>query len=190
MNGHEDFQKLMSAILRQAMDDYVKMQHPRRRRKKYEKEAFWSARDLLWKPEYLLNINDPEGKAMDLEELAKAAADRENVKIESLQNYLLEESERYWSEKKLKTVNIPEDVVVSGHVYEVRHQYGPLNIDYDEKIISINKTGPVAEEEFMQAMLDLTCHHDEIKTSAKARKQLGKAIYRLMRINNCFVGDQ
>jgi len=186
----EDYRKLMSAILRQAMDDYIKMQHPNRRRKKYEKEAFWSAVGLLWDPAYAMDIADHDGDSMGLLELAKAAADRENLNVEALHEYLLQESNRYWDEKNLRTVEIPEDVVVEGHVYEVRHHAEAVEIDYEAKTISLNKTGPVAEEQFMQAMVDLACHHSDIRTSQKARQQMGKSFYRLLRINNCFVGDQ
>ena len=90
----------------------------------------------------------------------------------------------------MRTVEIPEDVVIEGHTYSVQHHLQDMIVDYDEKTIRLNKQGPCAEEEFMQAMIDLSCYHGEIKTSTKARKELGKALYRLLRINDCFVGDQ
>jgi len=184
----DDHRKLMSAVLRQAMDDYVKMQHPRHRRRKYEREAFWSARDLLWDDSCTLQIEDDEGNEMTLEALCKAASDRENVDVEALRSYLLEQSTTYWREKQVKTIDIPEDVVIDGHVYQVQHAES-TEIDYDSKIIYLDKAGPTAEEEFMRAMVELTCHHSEIKTSAKARRELGKSLYRLLRINSCFTGE-
>lgn len=184
----EDHRKLMSAILRQTIDDYIKMQHPRYRQRKYEREAFWSARDLLWDNEYALDIQDAEGLNMNLSSLCEAAADRDNVSIKSLRKYLIQQSQEYWEEKPVKTLEIPEDVVIEGHAYQVR-QADTTEIDFENKIISMDKLSPIAEEEFMRAMVDLTCHHGEIKTSGKARKELGKALYRLLRINSCFTGE-
>ena len=178
----------MSAVLRQAMDDYVKMQHPKYRRRKYEKEAFWSARDLLWDDGCVLHIKDEEGGAMTLRALAQAAADRENVDLDRLHTYLLEYSRTYWEQKDVKTLEIPEDVVIEGHTYRVEHA-DELEIDYDNKVLSINKKSPTAEEDFVRAMMDLVCHHGEIRTSAKARRELGKGVYRLLRINSCFTGE-
>lgn len=187
--SHEDHRKLMSAILRQAMDDYVKMQHPRYRRRKYEREAFWSARDLLWDDQFELDITDEEGDPMTLRTLAMAASDRENVDLERLRSYLIEQSVTYWSEKKVKTVDIPEDVVIEGHAYSVEQAASP-SICFDTKTIRLDKQGPTAEEQFMQLMIELSCHHGEIRTSAKARRELGKVLYRLLRINSCFTGEQ
>ena len=183
--SHEDHRKLMSAILRQAMDDYIKMQHPRYRRRKYEREAFWSARDLLWDEECELDITDEEHDPLTLKTLAMAASDRENVDLNRLRSYLIEQSIKYWDEKKVKTVEIPEDVVIEGHAYIVQHS-NESNIDFDAKVIYLDKRGPTAEEQFMQLMIDLSCHHGEIRTSAKARRELGKVLYRLLRINSCF----
>ena len=188
-HSHEDYRKLMSAVLRQAMDDYIKLQHPRSRRRKYEREAFWSARDLLWDNECSLSIADEEGHEMTLEALAKAAADRENVDLDRLRSYLISESIEYWENKDVKTISIPEDVVVEGHAYAVQ-QADSTSIDFDDKIIYLDKQGPTAEEQLMSAMVELTCHHGEIRTSAKARREMGKALYRLLRINDCFVGDK
>jgi len=184
----EDHRKLMSAILRQTIDDYIKMQHPRYRRRKYEREAFWSARDLLWDDDCVLNIQDAEGLDMNLSSLCEAASDRDNVDIKNLRKYLIKQSQEYWKEKPVKTVEIPEDVVIEGHAYQVQ-QAEDTEIDFENKIILLDKLSPTAEEEFMRAMVDLTCHHGEIKTSGKARKELGKALYRLLRINSCFTGE-
>lgn len=187
--SHEDYRKLASAILRQAMDDYVKMLHPKYRQRKYEREAFWSARDLLWDPEYELNIEDEEGQPVTLRKLAMAASDRENVDLDKLRSYILAESTNYWNNKDVKTINIPEDVIIEGHAYSV-FQADDAKIDYDEKTIYLDKQSPIAEEQFMQLLLELSCYHADIRTSTKARKDLGKALYRLLRINSCFVGEQ
>jgi len=184
----DDYRRLMSAVLRQSIDDYIKLQHPRRRRKKYELEAFWSAQELLWNTDYLLDIKNAEGTFLDLEALSLAASGRENVDLEPLRQYLVEESVRYWDEKDLKTVEIPADVVVEGHVYHVE-QASSTSVEYDTKTIYLDKQSPLAEEQFMQIVVELGCYHGDIRTSAKARKDLGKALYRILRINDCFTGN-
>jgi hypothetical protein len=47
-----DYKRLLRAILVHAMDDYVKLQHPKNRRKKYLREAFSSAVDMFFDSEY------------------------------------------------------------------------------------------------------------------------------------------
>lgn len=185
---HEDYRKLMSAILRQAMDDYIKLQHPKCRQRKYEREAFWSARDLLWDDSCELSIADEEGKPIGLQALAMLASDRENVNLRKLRSYLISESIAYWNQKQVRTISIPQDVTIEGHIYSV-HQADDSDLDFDNKIVYLDKLAANAEEQFMQLLLDLTCHHSEIKTSAKTRAELGTAIYRLLRINSCFTGD-
>lgn len=184
----QDYQKLMSAVLRQAMDDYTKMLHPNCRKRKYEQEAFWSARDLLWDDECELAIDDDEGNPMTLEKVAMVAADRENVDLKKLRSYLITETNNYWNEKQVKTIALPDDVIVEGYTYSVQQSEEP-NIDFDNRIIYMNKLSPTAEEDFVLTLMELSCHHGEIRTTGKIRKDLSKIFYRILRINNCFVGD-
>jgi len=178
----------MLAILHQAMDDYVKMQHPRCRRRKYEKEAFWSARDLFWNKNHELNIISEEGTPVTLQTLALAASGRGNVNLNNLHSHLVNESIKYWKEKHVKTISIPEDVVIEGHAYMVEQADSP-HIDFDAKTIQLDKKNPAAEKQFMQLVIELSCHHREIRTSAKARRELSEAVYELLRMNDCFTGD-
>ena len=46
--AREDWETLLMAILTQAMNDYVKLQHPKYRKKKYLQDAFDSAVKMLF----------------------------------------------------------------------------------------------------------------------------------------------
>lgn len=185
----EEQQAIMSAILRQAIDDYIKLQHPTRRQKKYEQEAFWSANDLLWDSEYrLLEPIGDNGEGISLRELCMLASARENVSLKSLRHYLVTEAKHYWSSKEMRTISIPDDIVLEGHVYYVRNGQS-TSIDYEEKVIVINKQSPNAEQELMEAVVEIACYHTEVRTSTVARKEISAALFRALKVNNCFVGS-
>lgn len=187
----EDYQKLMSAVLRQAIDDYVKLQHPKHRQRKYEKEAFITAVDLFWDEEYLLAILDDESKFHTLKTLCMAASGRENIEIKNLRQAIVAQSKEYWKNKAMNTITIPEQITVAGHVYSVVDNSNEIEfyIDYDNKLIGLDLESDSAQQTFMKAVVDLTCYHDEIKTSAVARSQLSKALFQMFKVNNCFTGD-
>jgi hypothetical protein len=193
MEGRKDFEKIAQQILRQAMDDYIKLQHPKQRRKKYLKEAWWSANDLFFDPSFRLdNLEDDNNQSMSLTDFVQVAADRENVDLQRLRDYLTSTSKAYWAERNMRTVEIPSDVVVEGHAYAVSYnKEDAYAIDYDEKTIwlpaSAHKT--TQEEQFCIAVMEAVAFHTEAKMSQKARKQLAQGWFRALKVNNCFVGD-
>jgi hypothetical protein len=182
---NQDFRKLTSVILRGAIDDYVRLQHPQTRKRSYELEAFWSACDLIFDDETRLGILDPEGEEMSLLELAKAASGRERVDLENLREHAVKEALKYWENKDLKMFEIPTDLCAFGHVYRIE-QSSLSSIDFDEKIIFIDKQSKKAIESFFILLLEIACHHAEIKSSAKQRKDMALALYSIFKINDCF----
>lgn len=187
----EDYQKLMSAVLRQGIDDYVKLQHPKHRQRKHEKEAFATAVDLFWDEDYELNILDDESKFHTLKTLCMAASGRENIEVDNLKRAIVAQSKDYWKKKSMNTINIPEQFVVGGHVYDVEHHEGETaSVDYETKTIVMDTENETAEEQFLKAVLNIACHTYEIRASASARRQIGEALFQMMKVNNCFVGEQ
>ena len=48
----KDYRLLLGHIIKQAIDDYIKLQHPKFRQKKYLHETFLDAVDMFFDPEY------------------------------------------------------------------------------------------------------------------------------------------
>lgn len=192
MDGKEDFETITRQILRQAIDDYVKLQHPSQRKKKYLKEAWWTAVDLFFDPDFLFDsLTNDQNKPMNLADFIRIAADRENVDLKQLRSYLTRESVKYWDEREMKTVEVPEDVIVDGHVYSVvyRSQVG-YKISYKRKEISLPAEGTTSEkeEEFVRAVTEVIAYHSETKISKKALAEISKGWFRALKVNNCFTG--
>ena len=71
------------------MDDYIKLQHPKNRRKKYLREAFTNAVDMFFDSEYMmLHLQNGDGSFMSLEDFLKEALNTDRIDIEKLKKHL------------------------------------------------------------------------------------------------------
>lgn len=192
-----DVQRLHEMILKQAMEDYVKLQHPRTRSKQYLQEAFQHAVDMLFDSTYrFLYLKNDDGGELSLAEMMTTILHKETVDLNKLRNHLIKDAEMFWAAKDIKTLDIPDDIVVDGHIYMVL----PIEddaiedsyrIDYDKKEIYLNKNSSDStnQEALCLAMIELVAHHDDVKVSGVALDRLGRGLFRLLRMNNCFNGD-
>jgi len=182
-------------ILSQARDDYIKLMHPKRRRKRHLAIAWVSAISCIFDNDYLAAaLSNEWDKPMSLEDLAKAATDRENVDIEHFRAETRRAAKDYWSEYKLKTIDIPKNITVCSYVYSVetlyQHDDPGYCVDYDLQHITILGIGvDDIEQAFCQAVAEIIAYHTEIRISKKARMQLTDEWYETLRVNNCFNGD-
>lgn len=188
----EDFKNLLLAVLRQAVDDYIRLQHPRYRQKTYLQEAFEAAVDMLFDPEYrMLYIKNDFGEDMSLKDLLRIVSGLERPRIEDLQNYVIEEALAFWREKYLRTISIPKTVFVNGHTYSIQHRESPgYEVDYANKVIYLNKKpdDSESEENLMLALCNIISYHEEISLSKRDCRKLGKSLFLLLKVNSCFVG--
>ena len=119
----QDFSTLLKAILRQAIDDYIKLMHPKYRRKKYLQEAFLNAVDMFFDKEYImLNFENEEGLDMSLRDFLEAILDTKRPDIKKLQDHVVKSAAEFWKEKHMNVLNIPDTLMVSGYVFKVFHQ--------------------------------------------------------------------
>lgn len=188
-----DYKTLLVAILRQAIDDYVKLLHPRYRRKKYLQEAWQDAIDMFFDSNYrMLRLKNEMGEDMSIKDLIAIVLESEQADISQLQNHVIDEAVAFWEDKPVRTIEIPDTVVVNGHVYYIYHtEEDSCTTDLDEKTVTLNKNSKDSENEerFIQALMELALHHEDITMSKKNVESLSKAWFRILRLNNCFIGD-
>ena len=193
MEGKKDFEIIARQIFRMGIDDYIKLQHPGRRRKKNLREAWWTAVDLFFDPTFrFANILNELDQPMSLTEFLQVAADRENIDVKRLQDYLVEEAKNYWRDKDMRTVEIPTDIVIEGNVYQVKlASVDEYRVIYPANTILLPAKAhrTVQEEQFTAATFEIVAYHTEAKLTKKARQQLAEGWFRTLKINNCFVGD-
>lgn len=188
----EDWKILLQAILQQGLDDYIKLQHPKHRRKKYIQEEFLNSIDMFFDPEYRFSLlkNDEE-QDMSVLDLIGTIADNDIFDISTLQNWVINEADTYWSTKPMPIMRIPDTVQLFGHVYEVLHQENEedYSLDLDEKKIYLNKSNefPVFQRIFLVATLQLICHHKDLKISVSSLRGLATGLHSVLTMNECFL---
>ena len=117
-----DYKVLLNAILRQAIDDYIKLQHPKFRKKKYLQEAFDSAVDMFFDSEFkFLHVKDPEGNFLSLKDLISSILEDDRLQMDKMKNHVVNEARSFWETKMVNTLYIPDSFIYDGHVYAVHH---------------------------------------------------------------------
>lgn len=195
MNVDEhDYRRLLRAILMHAMDDYVKLQHPKNRRKKYLREAFNTAVDMFFDSEYMmLHLQNGDGSFMSLKDFLGEVLGNQNLEIEKIKQHVISESRAFWETKMLSTVYIPDNVVFDGHVYSICkvEDLEEPEIDFDTKIIKINPDSDNTDnqENFIISLIKIILYHQEIALSQQKITAIGKGVFKLLRMNACFITD-
>jgi hypothetical protein len=185
----EDLNKLAVQVFRQALEDYIHLQHPATRIKKYVHEAFLSSVDMFWDPDYRLDLfKDENGEAMDLETFLKLASDRSNLDLEAFTRYIQDQSETYWRNKYVNTITIPDIMMVCNTPYDISHiDEDQFRVDYDNRVLYINKKPLEANHmRFCAAILEIICFHTDLRVSKAAQKELGHKFYDVLKMNNSF----
>tara|TARA_B100001123_G_scaffold252504_1_gene281737 strand:+ start:239 stop:856 length:618 start_codon:yes stop_codon:yes gene_type:complete len=187
-----DYKVLLHAILKQAMDDYIKLQHPKFRTKKYLQEAFDSAVDLLFNSDYrMLHIQNDMGEMMSLKDMVTSLMEDDRADLEDLKKHVIQEARAFWETKLVRTLYIPESFIYDGHVYSVFHtdDFDP-SVDFDKKEITINKLrGSESEQQFLTTAIDIVFYHEDIPAKKETRSKLSKGLFRMLKVNSCFTGS-
>lgn len=190
----QDYKKLLQNILMHAMDDYVKLQHPKNRRKKYLREAFSTAVDMFFDSEYrMLHLQKGDGTFMSLKDFLGEIMANQNLDIENIKQHVINESRSFWETKMLSTVYIPDNVVFDGHVYAILKDEDSEEpeIDFQNKTIKINPDSDNTEnqENFIICLVKIILYHEDIALSQQKITSIGKGIFKLLRMNACFITD-
>lgn len=189
----QDLKRLMHAILKQAMDDYVKLQHPVTRKKKYMQEAFDSAVEMFFDSEYaFMYVKDEEDNLMTLKDLVYQLMGDDRVQVDKIKDHVINNARSFWENKFVNTIDIPDSLIFDGHVYSVYHtdDNDEAGINFEKKILTLNKDISCSENQqlFIQMCMKIICYHEEYKISGSVIDKLGNSVFKLMKMNSCFVG--
>ncbi len=188
----EDWKTLLRAILRQAMDDYVKLQHPSFRKKKYLQEAFDNAVAMVFDESFRFKapgLNNDDGDDMSFQDFCQELMSN-RVNLDSMRQYLIQDAKEFWENKEIKTLYIPESFIYDGHVYSIFHSEEEPTIDFEDKLIYCNKRATNSDNqlEFMKLATQVMLYHEELAMKGADVEQLGKALFRMLKVNSCFTG--
>jgi hypothetical protein len=188
----EEYKVLLHAILRQAMDDYIKLQHPKFRSKKYLQEAFDSAVQLFFDKDFkFLYLRTDEDEEMSLKTLVGGLLEDNRADIQKIKDHVISGARTFWETKLVRTLYIPDSFIYDGHVYSIYHTDNlDPEIDFEKKEITINKKADSENElQFIQTALKVVFYHEDIASTPKKIDQIGKAVFRMLKINSCFTGS-
>lgn len=185
-----DYQLLAEKVLLQAMMDYVRLQHPSARDRKYLSEAFMDAADMFWDPEYRIGpFEDDNGDPMDIIEFLKLAADRERVDLGELQKRLKSDTLTYWKPLEKTIMTIPEIFTIKGEPWYVDHDEQATEaagVDFDTRRISLDKQAPKANLLFLSAVIDILMDEISLRVAGVKRKEFAIALYETLVMNDNF----
>jgi hypothetical protein len=183
----DDYQLLAEKVLWQAMLDYVRLQHPAHRDRRYLLEAFMDSADMFFDPDYIVGeFVDDDNLPVDLEGFLKIATDRDRTDIPGLHRYLRESSLEHWKpEEKEILIKIPPIITIKSTPWYTEHQEKDGHqIDFDERVIYVNKKTAQGQREFVEAILNIIWDFLEMKISAKSRKEFSELLYETLVIND------
>ena len=186
----EDWETLLMAILTQAMNDYVKLQHPKYRKKKYLQEAFDSAVKMLFDDTFeFMYLKNEYGDHMSLPDLLSNFISEKNMNLEKLRAHVINDAKLFWENKLLNVLDIPESFIYDGHVYDTVHTEEDCKIDYSNKKIHIDKENSNSDNQqvFIKAAVEIMLYHEEIPIAKKNIDILAKGFFRMLKVNSCFL---
>lgn len=188
--AREDWETILMAILTQAMNDYVKLQHPKYRRKKYLQEAFDSAVRMLFDDTFeFMYLKNDLGDDMSLPDLLSNFISEKNMDLEKLRTHVISEAKLFWENKLLNVLEIPESFIYDGHVYDTIHTDDECKVDYISKSIHIDKDNSNSDTQqvFIKAAVEIMLYHEEIPIAKKNIDILAKGFFRMLKVNSCFL---
>lgn len=187
-----DFKTVLTAVVGQTVDDYVKLQHPTTRIKKYLQEHYLEAVDFLFDPTYELEYvdNDTHGQMTVKELLTEILnADEDYPAVQKIQEFAISETKEYWQDRKMAVLDhIPDTVCISGKTFNVQHSYiTGYVVNVDELTIQLDKkNSALNQENFFQAVLEAVVLVADLPMKKTLLKLFSKELFWLLKVNNFF----
>lgn len=184
-----DMKKLKLAILNQSIQDYIKLQHPKYRSKKYLEESFIYSVNMFFDPCYsFLYFFNEDGEHESTLEFIRSATEAYIKDLQPMKTYLKKESIKHWKNKEMKTFKIPNYLVYNGIVYNLlMHEKEKFSIDYEKNQIFLNKKDKNAESQFIYIFLEIAKKEHSIRMSKKDQKVLSEEIYSFLKMNKMYI---
>lgn len=198
---NNDWESLLKGVINQVMDDYIRLQHPSKRDQIYLKEAFASAISCLWDEDYIIewpSIEEDEilsisfreilNHRFGLTEINRDEAHKINIGL--IQEECISNAKKYWIDKNLEIINIPDFLVFEGRAFSIWKTEEESNVDFDNMIINLKDIDDarVQNIEFIKLSLKIGCYYKDSSIKEKQLEELAEITYELLRMNSCFRG--
>jgi len=115
--AHTEYNAILKAIIDNAIIDYVKLQHPNNRKKRYLQEAFVTSVSMFFDKTYILGIaSKVDGTVLNLESALQIIMNGQIPSVAKAQQHVISESIEYWYEKHFQNLLIPKNITIAGKV--------------------------------------------------------------------------
>lgn len=185
-SDNSEYKNLIKAIIDNATIDYIKLQHPNNRKKKYLQDAYINSIALFFDPTYTFSLfKNNDGDFLMLYDALKIISDGTKIDLQKFKDHLLNETIKYWNEKHFQNLSIPNSINVNGIVYFIK--YGPESkIDYENQLIYLQKDSKTNDRDFVKFVLILIFKKCNIELDNRAFQEFQKYIYFFLKVNACF----
>lgn len=183
----EDLKTLFKVIVRQAIDDYVKLMHPCWRKKKELKDAFITATEFIFDDTYRSRVlkNDDNSMA-DFQFLANFISSMGRADLEVIRKNVIEEAVNHWMTIPIKTLDIPETISFRGRTWIFAHKETEPQVHWPDRLVTMNMSNTtVNERNFIRVCHQILCLENDITYN----EDLADAWFELLKMNNAFVGN-
>ncbi len=188
----EDCKTLIKAVIENAMSDYIKLQHPANRKKKYLQESLIVATAMFFDKSFRFTIFfNSDGTKMSLQDALEYSIGYSSVASVKFINNLLKEMETYWWEKHFQNIKIPNDVSICGRLFFIKQYAEQQSKEYDNDklLIFLNKNDKNKDRVFINTSLKIMVDLNEIEISEDDFDKLSKSIYLFIKVNGGFLTE-
>lgn len=171
-----DYKKIILAMFEHSIDAYIKLQHYKTRKRKFEKENFLNSVDFLFLDLYQLEcFEDTEGNYMTPQQLISMV--KPTYSIFAARDHLISKSNEYWSNKYMKTLIYPEAITYKGRVYIIELS-DSFKLDHVTNTIYVNsEQNEQNEKEFLSTLFSFAKTFDPEETETNI-------LYELLKMND------
>lgn len=188
MDLADDYEKLLKVVLDAALVDFIKLQHPRNRTKKYLEEALDTSVELFFDPdfrfEYFFNQDDPNEKYSLKEALIRLLKTR-NISMTKVKNHVVNESISYWWEKNFHDIKVPTKVNLAGKVFYIVNSKQE-RIDYENNKLYFACKKEAADRVFFKLCLKVLIEESELDFTDDQLELFYKYFYLFLKMNDAF----
>lgn len=183
-----EYKALIKAIIENTMIDYIKLQHPNNRKKKYLQEAYITSIALFFDDSFRFELFvDDNGEALSLDTALKIIVDGNLTSIKNTREHLIRDTIVYWYEKNFQNLNLPKTINIAGKTYFICNKSNTeAYIDKQKYIIYLDFNKKESDRDFTKLCLDLILSESEILIKTNDLENLNKYFYLFLKMNGCF----
>ena len=187
LNHDPDYRQLIKAVIENGITDYVKLQHPLNRSKKYLEEGFLSSIRMFFDEDFRFQAftSFKDDSPLCTKDLLSIMIGSNDASIQKAQDHVISESINYWWEKNFNDFKVPSKCVIAGKVWFVRNS-DKLYINYDKNQIFLPVKSQGNDRLFTKACLEILLNEASIELQAEQFENFYKLFYLFLKVNDTF----